>query len=109
MIDTGGHATMSTKVLNTSITSSQRHKMQIIDPNINEQSNQDLHMLDPTLTIKSGLQSTAYPPKEMDLVGGAELRREMEAVSQNFSRSPRDIQNGEQEVPIQWQVLSSNQ
>lgn len=62
---TGGHATMSTKGMNASFTSSQKRAVNA-DP-INEQSNQDLQVLDPTLTIKSGGQkflSKASPFKE---------------------------------------------
>ena len=56
MIVTGGHATMTNKYMNASLSSSHKQRVIHADPNI--QSNKDLHMLDdPTLTIKSGDKS----------------------------------------------------
>ena len=53
MIVTGGHATMTNKYMNASLSSSHKQRVIHADPNI--QSNKDLHVLDdPTLTIKSG-------------------------------------------------------
>lgn len=46
---------------------------------------------DPTLTIKSGgIQASAPPAIESEIVGETQLRMEIEAVSQGgYARSPR--------------------
>ena len=46
---------------------------------------------DPTLTIKSGgIQASAPPAIESEIVGETQLRKEIEAVSQGgYARSPR--------------------
>ena len=111
----GGHAILYTMYQQNGIKDPRRAgaPIGVVDPN--RQSNKDLHMLDPALTIVRGyapqqkdsqlVAKAGAPTKEVenDNVSPG-LGKQYEVPRAHFSPSPRP---GTEDVPAQWQVGST--